>query len=119
VRDFESRARGSSTMSPHSIEKCPYCGEDRDLLTVNEATELASVNRKTIYRWIRTGALEHCVLPSGAIRIFKDSLIRPPGAEPAHAHAEAAAVDTSRHRAVTDIPEKRRPTLKRPHPRTH
>jgi len=80
-------------MSPHSLEKCPYCGEDRILLTVNEATEIASVNRKTIYRWIRTGTLEHCVLPSGSIRIFKDSLIRPPGGSSVHAHPEAMVED--------------------------
>jgi excisionase family DNA binding protein len=76
-------------MSMHPLDKCPYCGEDRVLLTVNEATQVASVNRKTIYRWIRAGSLEHCLLPSGAIRIFKDSLIRPPGGEPEHAHPEA------------------------------
>jgi excisionase family DNA binding protein len=52
--------------------------EERTLLTINEAARLVRVNRKTIYRWIHSGILEHCVLPSGLTRIFKDSLIRIP-----------------------------------------
>jgi hypothetical protein len=104
-------------MSAHPAEKCPYCGEDRILLTVNEATEIASVNRKTIYRWIRTGALEHCILPSGAIRIFKDSLIRSPDGERTHAHPEAQAAEPQTLPTSERKPERAaRPGARRPRP---
>ena len=110
-------------MSAHPPNKCPYCGEDRVLLTVNEATQIASVNRKTIYRWIRTGSLEHCILPSGAIRVFKDSLIRPPGAEPEHAHSATARTEgakAGKASGSSQAPpgEKPAPRSRRPRPRT-
>jgi len=104
-------------MSAHPIEKCPHCGEDRVLLTVNEATETASVNRKTIYRWIRTGALEHCLLPSGAIRIFKDSLIRSPGVQSRHAHPEAGIAEPPASPSAERKPEALRTGARRPRPR--
>src|SRR5712672_2820738 len=79
---------------PLHLEKCPYCVKDRTLLTVKESTELATGNRKTISRWIKSGTLEHCVLPSGAVRIFKDSLIRIPGVPGEHDHAEGKGGST-------------------------
>ena len=82
------------------VGQCPYCGQPRAILTINAAAEMACVNRKTIYRWIRAGILEHCLLPSGAIRVFKDSLIRLPAGERGRdlgadrAVADAASLDT-------------------------
>lgn len=57
----------------------PASGEERSLLTINEAARLASVSRKSIYRWIKAGILEHRILPSGTIRIYQESLLRAPG----------------------------------------
>lgn len=101
-------------MPPPPAEKCPTCDENRELLTVNEAAALATVNRKTIYRWIRSGMLEHCILPSGIIRVFKDSLIRPPDGQMEHQHAEtnlsrALAKETAERAAAGS----RKPSVKR------
>jgi len=75
-------------MPPCQTEPCSQCGEPRELLTINDAAKLARVDRKTIYRWMKNGMLGFCVLPSGLLRIFKDSLIRRPGTSPRHEHPE-------------------------------
>lgn len=56
--------------------KCPVCGQLRPLLSVTDAAYTAGVTRKTIYRWVESGKLPHCVLPSGLIRISPESLLR-------------------------------------------
>lgn len=75
-------------MPSNEIDKCPHCGETRALLTINDAAALARVDRKTIYRWMKKGMLEYCVLPSGLVRVFKDSLIRRSGDGRSHEHPE-------------------------------
>lgn len=65
-------------MSVTPFDRCPACGETRSLLSIKAAADLVDVNRKTIYRWIHAGLLEFRRLPSGAIRIFEESLLRVP-----------------------------------------
>ncbi|MBI3448166.1 MAG: helix-turn-helix domain-containing protein [Acidobacteria bacterium] len=105
-------------IEPRRIERCPYCGKDRAILTVKEATELATVNRKTISRWIRSGTLEHCVLPSGAVRIFKDSLIRIPGVPGEHDHSEGAGGTAKATPSRADAASPSRSKARRPLGRT-
>ena len=47
-----------------------------DYVSINEATKLASVSRRTIYNWLVKGTLDYCVLPSGMKRIRVSSLLR-------------------------------------------
>jgi len=59
-------------------DRCPTCGEKKPLLSIKAAALLANVNRKTIYRWIRTGLLPYRKLPSGSIRVREDDLLEIP-----------------------------------------
>lgn len=65
-------------MSATQDERCPTCGETRSLLSIRAAAELVGVNRKTIYRWIEAGLLDYRRLPSRAIRIYEESLLKVP-----------------------------------------
>jgi len=76
-RGVAAPSRGES-MSSRKMRRCPLCGRNRVLLSINEAAEFVHVSRKTIYRWLNMTMLDHCLLPSGALRIFKDSLIALP-----------------------------------------
>lgn len=46
----------------------------RRLYTINETADLMRVSRPTVYKWIREGRVEVCHTPTGAFRIFADSL---------------------------------------------
>lgn len=59
-------------------EVCPSCGRIEPLLSIKDAAKIASVNRKTIYRWIRSSILPYRRLPSGAIRIRLGDLLQVP-----------------------------------------
>lgn len=65
-------------MSVSADDRCPKCGETRSLLSIRAAAELVGVNRKTIYRWIEAGLLDYRRLPSRAIRIYEESLLKVP-----------------------------------------
>jgi excisionase family DNA binding protein len=52
---------------------------ERRLVTIAEATRLVGVSRRTIYNWIADGKLEYLRTAGGAVRIYADSLWRPPG----------------------------------------
>jgi predicted site-specific integrase-resolvase len=74
-----------------------------------EAARLACVSRKSIYRWIKAGILEHCVLPSGTIRIYQESLLRTPGIRTGRSTAsEERAPARSRSRGRAAAPRHRR-----------
>lgn len=47
-----------------------------EILTIGETMVLLKVSRWTIYRWVKRGYLERLVLPSGGVRIFKESVYR-------------------------------------------
>jgi excisionase family DNA binding protein len=79
-------------------EHCPTCGEGRSLLSIKAAAELADVNRKTIYRWIHAGLLDYLRLPSGAIRVFEESLLRVPRKTGRRGSRTAAAAADGRSR---------------------
>jgi excisionase family DNA binding protein len=46
------------------------------LLRVEEAAEMLSVSRWTIYRWVEEGRLEATKLGRGTLRIFRASLLK-------------------------------------------
>ena len=68
----------SGTSIAHSprIDRCPLCGDPTPALTVKAAARFSGVTRKTIYRWISTGRIDHWRIPSGTIRIPLGSPLR-------------------------------------------
>ena len=55
--------------------------ERRKTVSLRQAGELAGVSRRTIYNWIERGKVTYIRTASGSIRIFEDSLWRPPTPE--------------------------------------
>ena len=47
-------------------------------LSINQACELLSVQRSTVYNWIREGKIEVEYTPGGAVRIRREQLLRAP-----------------------------------------
>ncbi len=54
---------------------------DRQTLSIMKACEVAGVARRTIYNWIKAGKVEYVRTAGGSIRIFTDTLWRPPTSE--------------------------------------
>lgn len=46
-------------------------------VTINAACALASCSRRTIYNWIRLGKVRVVKVPSGAMRVCREDLMRP------------------------------------------
>ena len=53
---------------------------DRKTVSINRASELVGVTRRTIYNWLSSGKLEYVRTAGGAVRIYVDSLWRDPRA---------------------------------------
>ena len=51
---------------------------ERSTANIVSACLIARVSRATMYRWIAAGWVDYARTPSGRIRIFVDSLLRPP-----------------------------------------
>ena len=51
---------------------------ERKTISINAASELVDVNRRTIYNWIDSGKVEYIRTAGGAVRIFVDTLWRSP-----------------------------------------
>jgi excisionase family DNA binding protein len=48
---------------------------NKTLLRVEEAAELLSVSRWTIYRWVEEGRLRGTKIGKGSLRIFRESVV--------------------------------------------
>lgn len=48
----------------------------REIITVQEAVKRVGMSRRTVYNWIAQGKVELVRLPSGAPRIFADTLFK-------------------------------------------
>jgi excisionase family DNA binding protein len=51
---------------------------DRKTISINKASELVGVSRRTIYNWIASGKVEYIRTAGGSVRIFVDTLWRSP-----------------------------------------
>ena len=51
---------------------------DRKTISINKASELVGVSRRTIYNWITSGKVEYIRTAGGSVRIFVDTLWRSP-----------------------------------------
>ena len=51
---------------------------DRKTISINKASELVGVSRRTIYNWIASGKVEYVRTAGGSVRIFVDTLWRSP-----------------------------------------
>lgn len=49
---------------------------NKELVTINEAGEIAKVSRRTIYNWMHLNKIDWTRVASGSIRIIRDSLFR-------------------------------------------
>lgn len=48
----------------------------KKLISIQQATEIAGVSRRTIYNWITAERIDYCRTVSGSIRIVEDTLFR-------------------------------------------
>ncbi len=55
---------------------------DRKTISINKASELVGVSRRTIYNWIASGKVEYRRTAGGSVRIFVDTLWRTPSTGP-------------------------------------
>ena len=51
---------------------------DRKTISIMKACETVGVSRRTIYNWIGSGKVEYIRTAGGSVRIFADTLWRPP-----------------------------------------
>ena len=51
---------------------------DRQTLSIDQACEQVGVSRRTIYNWMAGGKVEYVRTAGGSVRIFVDTLWRPP-----------------------------------------
>ena len=51
---------------------------DRKTISINKASVLVGVSRRTIYNWIASGKVEYVRTAGGSVRIFVDTLWRSP-----------------------------------------
>jgi len=51
---------------------------DRKTISINKASDLVGVSRRTIYNWIASGKVEYVRTAGGSVRIFVDTLWRSP-----------------------------------------
>jgi excisionase family DNA binding protein len=51
---------------------------DRQTISIMRACEVVGVSRRTIYNWIAGGKIEYVRTAGGSVRIFADTLWRPP-----------------------------------------
>ena len=49
---------------------------DRKTISINKASALVGVSRRTIYNWIASGKVEYVRTAGGSVRIFVDTLWR-------------------------------------------
>jgi len=56
---------------------CPQCSKPVELVTVNHASHVSKVSRKTIYNWITQDKVHAYETAGGQIRVCLESLIRP------------------------------------------
>ena len=62
---------------------------DRRTVSINTATELVGVSRRTIYNWISAGKVEYVRTAGGSIRIFADTLWRDAAPTPRSEESDA------------------------------
>ena len=51
---------------------------ERKTISIMKACELVGVSRRTIYNWLANGKIEYVRTAGGSVRIFADTLWRPP-----------------------------------------
>jgi excisionase family DNA binding protein len=56
---------------------CLQCSKEVQLMTINHASLVSRVSRKTIYNWIAQGKVHAYETAGGQIRVCLESLIRP------------------------------------------
>jgi excisionase family DNA binding protein len=59
------------------LQKAPIMN-DRKTISIMKACEVVGVSRRTIYNWIASGKVEYVRTAGGSVRIFVDTLWRPP-----------------------------------------
>ena len=56
---------------------CPQCSQPVQLMTINQASLVSKVSRKTIYNWIAQQKVHAYETAGGQLRVCLESLIRP------------------------------------------
>jgi excisionase family DNA binding protein len=52
--------------------------QERQTVSIARAGEMVGVSRRTIYNWIAGGKIQYVRTAGGSVRIFADTLWRPP-----------------------------------------
>lgn len=55
----------------------------RPRVNIVTAADICDVSLRTMYRWVADNRVEHVRTPTGAIRIFADTLLKEPDERPA------------------------------------
>lgn len=61
--------------STRGAEKTASIPMEKTLFRVEEAAELLSVSRWTVYRWVEEGRLRGTKIGKGSLRIFRESVV--------------------------------------------
>jgi len=77
---------------------------DRKTISIRQACELVDVSRRTIYNWIASGKVERVRTAGGSVRIFVDTLWRPPD-DRAVSHSDSGGTGAA-------APQRRRTVLR-------
>ncbi len=76
---------------------------NRKTISINKASELVGVSRRTIYNWIASGKVEYIRTAGGSVRIFVDTLWRSPEHTTTSHHESRAVAAAGPHRTRTGL----------------
>ena len=76
---------------------------DRKTISINKASELVGVSRRTIYNWITSGRVEYIRTAGGSVRIFVDTLWWRPERTTVPRHDGRAVAAAGSHRTRTAL----------------
>ena len=76
---------------------------DRQTISINKASELVGVSRRTIYNWIASRKVEYVRTAGGSVRIFVDTLWRSPESTAISHHESRGVAAAGSHRTRTAL----------------
>lgn len=72
---MSQRARPAHEQPAASPEYSPFTHKT---LTIHQVADLCGVTVRTVYEWVRLGKVAYVRIPSGHVRIYRDSVFHVP-----------------------------------------